>query len=79
MSYHDGTNIHTFIGEVNGQLSYEALGTNGWGFDPIIIPYGQKRTFAQMSDREKNKISHRGLAFAKLKKYLDSQRAKKEL
>lgn len=71
---HDGESVHVFTGKVSGNLAYEQRGSNGWGFDPIIIPDGQTRTFAQMSNEEKNKISHRGLAFAQLKEFLDSQK-----
>lgn len=73
VGYHDGVQIHTFMGEVKGKIALEAKGSNGWGFDPIIIPDGENETFAQMENEKKNRISHRGLAFAKFKNFLDSQ------
>ena len=74
VGYHDGIAVHTFIGEVKGTLAFEQRGSNGWGFDPIIIPGGEVETFAEMDTEKKNRISHRGLAFEKLKNYLDSQK-----
>lgn len=74
VAYHDGQNVHTFIGEVKGTLSKEERGTEGWGFDPIIIPNGYTKTYAEMGLEGKNKLSHRRRAFDKLKKFLDSQK-----
>lgn len=74
VGYHDGKKVHTFLGTVKGQLAKKVLGTQGWGFDPIIIPKGQKLTFAQMGIENKNKLSHRARAFKKLKKFLDGQK-----
>jgi XTP/dITP diphosphohydrolase len=79
VAYHDGKNIHTFLGIVKGKLALKELGKGGWGFDPVIIPNNQKLTFAQMGFKEKNKVSHRGRAFAKLKKFLDSKKSKKAI
>ncbi len=50
---------------VNGLISKEARGEGGFGFDPIFIPHGFTRTFAEMSIDEKNSISHRAKAVAK--------------
>lgn len=77
VAYHDGTKIHTFMGTVKGVLALEEKGTEGWGFDPIIIPSGETLTFAQMGMKRKNKISHRGKALDKFKKFLDSQKKEK--
>ena len=49
---------------LNGKISEVALGENGFGYDPIFIPNGQDKTFAQMSNIVKNKISHRAKAVA---------------
>lgn len=59
-----------FEGEVKGRITHERIGDGQFGYDPIFIPNGYDKTFAQMSKEEKNKISHRGLALKKFKKFL---------
>ena len=54
-------------GRINGQLTFPPRGTRGFGYDPIFIPEGGKLTFGEMDPAEKDAISHRALAFAKLK------------
>ncbi len=73
VAYHDGKKIHTFIGEVKGTIAERERGTEGWGFDPIIIPNGYSKTYAEMGLKGKSVLSHRRRAFDKLKKFLDSQ------
>ena len=55
-----------FEGVVNGTLVWPMRGRQGHGYDPMFMPDGQTRTFAEMSHDEKNRISHRADAFAKL-------------
>ena len=57
--------IDIFEGRVNGKIIEEKRGQNGFGFDPIFMPEGYDRTFAEMDADEKKKISHRGLAVEK--------------
>jgi XTP/dITP diphosphohydrolase len=59
-----------FEGIVEGTIIEELKGTEGFGYDPIFIPNGYDRTFAEMSMEEKGQISHRGRAFQKLIAYL---------
>ena len=47
-------------------------GTSGFGYDPVFVPEGFTQTFAEMSDGQKNKISHRALAVGKLCKFLNT-------
>ncbi len=54
-------------GRVDGALVFPARGTRGFGYDPIFMPVGHDRTFAEMDPAEKDAISHRALAFAKLR------------
>lgn len=61
---------YTFEGRVNGEITTEYHGIKGFGYDPIFRPEGYAETFAQMSSELKNKISHRGLAVAKLQEFL---------
>ena len=57
-------------GVVNGTIAREESGYEGFGYDPLFIPEGYDRTFAEMSADEKNAISHRGRAVAELVKIL---------
>lgn len=62
--------VKTFFGTVEGTIGTEPRGNNGFGYDPVFYPEGSDRTFAEMSDNEKNAISHRGRAIRKLTEYL---------
>jgi XTP/dITP diphosphohydrolase len=62
--------LKTFSGHVNGRIGTEKRGFKGFGYDPIFYPDGYEMTFAEMSDEEKNSISHRAIALGKLQKYL---------
>jgi len=59
--------FETFEGKVHGSLTFPPRGINGFGYDPIFVPIGHKQTFGEMSEYEKNELSHRTLAFEKLK------------
>ena len=59
-----------FNGECYGSIGYEIKGENGFGFDPIFIPTSYDKTMAELSEKTKNSISHRGIASEKLIKYL---------
>ena len=59
-----------FEGRCDGVLAWEPAGGAGFGYDPLFIPDGFDRTYAQLDETEKNKISHRGRAWLKLAEYL---------
>ncbi len=59
-----------FMGLCHGHIAKEPRGTNGFGYDPIFVPEGDDRTFAEMSTEEKNKVSHRGKAIRKVSSFL---------
>jgi len=61
-----------FEGIVNGKILTGRQGAEGFGYDPIFMPDGYDRSFAEMDINEKNKISHRGLAVQKLLNFLKS-------
>jgi len=59
-----------FEGECRGSINYAPVGDMGFGYDPLFVPDGEARTFAQMELEEKKAISHRGNAIRALKKAL---------
>jgi XTP/dITP diphosphohydrolase len=62
--------IVSVIGKVEGSISSEPMGKNGFGYDPIFIPNNKKKTFGEMKPSQKYKIDHRSIAFKKIKKFL---------
>ncbi len=70
IAYWDGKEFHTFKGVVKGNVSRKPRGENGFGYDPIFVPEGEERTFAEMSAQEKNSMSHRGRALDKMAEWL---------
>lgn len=75
VAYKDLEKEKTFIGEVEGNIALKEQGRGGFGFDPIFIPKGKDKTFAQ--DREtKNEVSHRKKAFVKFARWFSGKEAK---
>ena len=66
---------HIFEGIVDGQIIHTTKGEGGFGYDPIFIPDGFDQTFAEMPPDQKNKISHRGRATARLVDFLKTVQA----
>ncbi|WP_461053155.1 RdgB/HAM1 family non-canonical purine NTP pyrophosphatase [Spirosoma arcticum] len=64
---------HQFEGIIEGQILTEPRGTGGFGYDPLFVPDGHDRTFAEMNSAEKNGISHRSRALTKMVAYLKEQ------
>lgn len=64
---------HLFEGIVEGEILLEKCGSEGFGYDPVFVPEGRGIAFAEMSAEDKNAISHRGRATAKLVEYLKSK------
>ncbi len=73
MVYPDGRKI-VARGECEGHMIYEPRGSNGFGYDPLFVPNGFDRTFAELSGVEKNQISHRAVALQNLRKILQEQK-----
>jgi XTP/dITP diphosphohydrolase len=71
IAYIDRSGVeHLFEGIVNGKILFEKQGKEGFGYDPVFSPEGFEISFAQMSQVEKNLISHRGRAVSKFVDYL---------
>ena len=60
-----------FEGACEGRIGFAPGGSGGFGYDPLFIPNGHKETFSELGEAEKNKISHRAKALAKLRQHLD--------
>lgn len=61
---------HYFEGVVEGEIIKERKGTKGFGYDPVFVPTGYSKTFAEMTMEEKNALSHRSRAVSRLVKFL---------
>ncbi|MBI4032592.1 non-canonical purine NTP pyrophosphatase [Candidatus Berkelbacteria bacterium] len=70
VGYTDGERTLFGSGEIRGTFTHEPRGTNGWGFDPFLLPNGEDQTYAQMGPEAKHKISARGQALRALKAQL---------
>jgi XTP/dITP diphosphohydrolase len=69
--YAPGRDVYVVRGVVEGTITTASRGSNGFGYDPLFVPAGGSRTFAEMTPEEKQSISHRGRAFTKLRAHLD--------
>ncbi len=65
-----------FEGRIDGTIIENPRGDAGFGYDPVFVPDGYNKTFAEMDETEKNRISHRGLAIAKLLAFLNGMQGK---
>lgn len=65
-----------FEGRVYGRIAFEPRGAKGFGFDPIFIPDGYEKTFAEMDTEQKNELSHRAKAFRDLFEWLRQRLSK---
>ncbi|MCX6258218.1 MAG: non-canonical purine NTP diphosphatase [Bacteroidia bacterium] len=68
-----GGKEYLFQGEIKGEILTEKRGSSGFGYDPVFKPDGYNKTFAELPLEEKNRISHRGRAIAKLADFLKNQ------
>ena len=69
-----GSRRWRFVGEVHGTIARHPAGRQGFGYDPIFIPEGWDRTFAEVSRDEKNAVSHRARAFEQAGRWLARRR-----
>lgn len=65
---------HVVVGKCFGRIAESPSGAAGFGYDPLFVPDGQDRSFAELSADEKNAISHRGRALAEVKRILEGNK-----
>jgi XTP/dITP diphosphohydrolase len=73
IAYADETGVFAFTGTISGIVADSPRGENGFGYDPIFIPDGYDKTYAEMTSEEKNEISMRKIALLKLKRFILNQ------
>jgi non-canonical purine NTP pyrophosphatase (RdgB/HAM1 family) len=73
VAFHDGAALHISTGSLRGVVTAQPRGTNGFGWDAIFQPDGHAKTFAEMTDDEKNAISPRRLALEELRGKVESR------
>jgi XTP/dITP diphosphohydrolase len=71
LAWPDG-HVESFEGIVRGQLVFPPRGDRGFGYDPIFMPEGESETFGEMDPDKKHAMSHRAIAFGKLKSFLSA-------
>ncbi|AKU97459.1 Nucleoside 5-triphosphatase RdgB (dHAPTP, dITP, XTP-specific) [Labilithrix luteola] len=65
-------------GTCEGTITTQPRGTNGFGYDPLFVASGSEKTMAELSDDEKNRISHRAQAFAKMRLVIEKVLAERD-
>lgn len=70
---------YLFEGIINGTIIDHKRGEEGFGYDPVFVPEGMSKTFAEMELKEKNAVSHRAIAFGKLREFLYDTAVRKDL
>jgi non-canonical purine NTP pyrophosphatase (RdgB/HAM1 family) len=75
VAYWDGKEPHIFLGEATGDIIVEPRGDKHFGWDAWFQPHGSNKTFAEMTDEEKDSTSHRGRAYLKLREHLKQETA----
>lgn len=73
IGYADKNGVFVFTGTIHGEVPALLRGENGFGYDPIFVPKGYSKTYAEMTSDEKNKISMRKIALLKFKEFMEKQ------
>lgn len=71
IAYADASGVYAFTGTVSGAIADSLRGENGFGYDPIFIPDGYKKTYAEMTSEEKNEISMRKIAVWQFREFME--------
>ncbi len=69
LAFPDGK-VKTFFGYAKGRINLGPKGITGFGYDPVFLPQGFEKTFAEMTGKEKDSLSHRGKALEKLAEFI---------
>ena len=75
VAYWDGRDGEVFLGECSGEILVAPRGERHFGWDAWFQPRGSKKTFAEMTDDEKDRVSHRGDAYRKLAEHLRAEKS----
>ncbi|MCY4577311.1 MAG: RdgB/HAM1 family non-canonical purine NTP pyrophosphatase [Candidatus Kaiserbacteria bacterium] len=67
VGFFDGDAVHFFVGKVHGTISETVRGVGGFGWDPLFVPDGYDKSFAEMTQSEKNAVSMRRIALEQMK------------
>jgi len=70
----EGIVEYKFTGICRGSITIEARGCNGFGYDPVFLPENSDKTMAELSEEDKNKISHRSIAFRNVLAYIKANK-----
>lgn len=73
IAYADQDGVFSFVGTVHGEIADSLKGESGFGYDPIFIPEGHEKTYAEMGSEEKNEISMRKIALTKFKDFMSER------
>jgi len=77
VGYWNGSQVHMFLGETPGEILVQPRGQRRFGWDAWFQPRDAQKTFAELSDEEKDAISHRGKAYRKLAEHLAQESGRK--
>ena len=72
VGYYDGQQLESFVGTMSGVVARKPAGEDGFGYDPIFVPHGFTKTYAELSFDEKVSISHRTKAFEEFLRWYSS-------
>lgn len=73
VGYWNGSSVKIFLGEIAGEILVKPRGERHFGWDAWFQPKGTDKTFAEMTEAEKDELSHRGRAYRKLREHLQSE------
>ena len=73
LTFHDGQQVHTFSAKIHGQIPEKPRGSKGWGWDPIFMPEGHNKTYAEMEPDEVLPLRSHGDALKRFREFLKNR------